>query len=198
MKLALAADLHFGSVPEGLADQLREAIELEAPDLVVIAGDLTLRARRSEFAAAKQWLASLTPPALVLPGNHDLHYWNLVQRFANPLGRYRQALNEETLMPIVEAAGGFVLGFNTTRSWQPHIRWQEGVARRRDIAAAKDIVSAVPNSRFKAVAAHHPFMRVTGRPRTRPVRRASKALRAFSECGVDLLDVRPHASKLRH
>ncbi len=179
MKLALAADLHFGSVPDGLATGFDEAIEREAPDLVVIAGDLTLRARHSEFEDAKQWLASLTRPALVLPGNHDLHYWNLVQRFANPLGRYRQALNDETSMPTAEAAGGFVLGFNTTRSWQPHIRWQEGVARQRDVMAAQNILKAAPNARFKAVAAHHPFIRIPDRPRTRPVLGASQALRSL-------------------
>ena len=49
MKIALAADLHFGSVPEGLADELRTLIDDQKPDVVVIAGDLTLRARRREF-----------------------------------------------------------------------------------------------------------------------------------------------------
>jgi 3',5'-cyclic AMP phosphodiesterase CpdA len=90
-------------------------------------------------------------------------------------------------MPVAEEAGGFVLGFNTTRSWQPHLRWQEGVARRRDIIAAKKILSAVPNSRFKAVAAHHPLVPVAGLPRVRPVRKAAIAIKAFGEAGVDLV-----------
>jgi 3',5'-cyclic AMP phosphodiesterase CpdA len=187
MKLAFLADLHFGSVPLGLAEQLSEAIELEKPDLVVIAGDLTLRARRSEFEAAKRWLASLAPPALILPGNHDLPYWNLLQRFADPFHRFHKAAGTETLMPVAEEAGGFVLGFNTTRSWQPHLRWHEGVARRRDIIAAKQILSAVPNSCFKAVAAHHPLIPIAGMPRVRPVRRAAMAIKAFGEAGVDLV-----------
>ena len=80
-----------------------------------------------------------------------------------------------------------VLGFNTTRPWQPHLRWQEGTARLRDIEAAKVAFSSAPADRFKAVAAHHPLMKVPGLPRAEPVRRAKLALSAFAECGVDLV-----------
>ena len=187
MKIALAADLHFGSVPEGLAEELRAQIEAQEPDVVVIAGDLTLRARRREFEQANAWLCALAPPTLVLPGNHDLPYFNLIQRFRNPFRRYRLAANGSTLMPVVECPDGVVLGFNTARSWQPHFRWQEGTARLRDIEAAWAVLSSPPAGRFKAVAAHHPFSKVPGFPRAEPVRRAGIALNAFAKCGVDLV-----------
>lgn len=121
MKIALAADLHFGSVADGLAAELSVAMESEAPDVIVIAGDLTLRARKREFEEASAWLSSLKAPALVLPGNHDLPYFNLIQRFRNPFHRYRAAANAADLMPAFECKGGMVLGFNTTRPWQPHL-----------------------------------------------------------------------------
>ncbi|MBI4725513.1 MAG: metallophosphoesterase, partial [Rhodomicrobium sp.] len=138
MKIALAADLHFASVPEGLSMELREAIERREPDVIVIAGDLTLRARRAEFEQASAWLGSLSPKPLVIPGNHDLPYWNLIRRFTDPFRQYRQAAGSDTLMPVIEHSTGVVLGFNTTGSWQPHLRWQEGVARLNDIQAARD------------------------------------------------------------
>ena len=187
MKIALAADLHFGSVPEGLADELRTLIDAQKPDVVVIAGDLTLRARRREFEQARVWLSSFEAPTLVLPGNHDLPYFNLVQRFRNPFHRYHHAANGAGLMPLVEREDGMVLGFNTTRPWQPHLRWQEGTARLRDIEAAKVALSSAPLGQFKAVAAHHPLMKVPGLPRAEPVRRAKLALSAFAEMGVDLV-----------
>ncbi len=187
MKIALAADLHFGSVPEGLAAELRAAIEAQEPNVIVIAGDLTLRARRREFEEAKTWLSSLSAPTLVLPGNHDLPYWNLLQRFRNPFRRYRRATSAATLMPVIEREDGMVLGFNTTRPWQPHLRWQEGTARLRDIEAARAALSSAPAGRFKAVAAHHPLMKVPGFPRAEPVRRAGLALKAFADCGVHLI-----------
>ncbi len=187
MKIALAADLHFGSVPEGLADELRTLIEAQEPDVIVIAGDLTLRARRREFEQAKVWLSSFEAPTLVLPGNHDLPYFNLLQRFRNPFHRYRHAANGADLMPVIEQEDGMVLGFNTTRPWQPHLRWQEGTARLRDIEAASVALSSAPADRFKAVAAHHPLMKAPGFPRAEPVRRAKLALSAFAACGVDLV-----------
>ncbi len=187
MKIALAADLHFGSTPAGLAEELRAAFEAQAPDVIVIAGDLTLRARKREFDEARAWLASLNAPALVLPGNHDLPYWNVIQRFRHPFRRYRAAANGASLMPVFERDSGMVLGFNTTRPWQPHLRWQEGAARLRDIEAAKAALCARPPGWFKAVAAHHPLARVPGFPRAEPVRRAAPTLTAFAECGVDLI-----------
>jgi 3',5'-cyclic AMP phosphodiesterase CpdA len=187
MKIALAADLHFGSVPEGLAEELRALVDGQKPDVVVIAGDLTLRARRREFEQARIWLSAFEAPTLVLPGNHDLPYFNLVQRFHNPFHRYRHAANGAGLMPMIERGDGIVLGFNTTRSCQPHLRWQEGSARLRDIEAAKMALSSAPADRFKAVAAHHPLLKVPGFPRAEPARRAKLALSAFAECGVDLV-----------
>lgn len=186
MKFILIADLHFGSVPEGLADELAGELSTHAPGVIVVAGDLTLRARAKEFTQAQEWLRKLAPPVLILPGNHDLPYWNLYQRFADPLHLFRQAF-EASLMPSFQHGNGFVLGFNTTRSWQPHLRWQEGVARKRDIIAAQAALKSAPEGAFKVVAAHHPFLKVDGRPRVRPVGRARAALGAFVEGGIDMI-----------
>lgn len=183
MKLALIADLHFGSVPDGLADELAAALAAEAPDVVVAAGDLTLRARSHEFHAAQNWLCGLPAPVLVVPGNHDLPFWNLFQRFADPFGRFCAATGAN-LMPVLEHGRAFILGFNTARSWQPHLRWQEGVARRADIAAARAALAGAHPEAFRIVAAHHPFLRPDCCRRARPVRRAGAALDAFAEKGV--------------
>jgi 3',5'-cyclic AMP phosphodiesterase CpdA len=153
----------------------------------VIAGDLTLRARLGEFEEAGAWLKSLKPPTLVLPGNHDLPYWNILQRFADPFHRYMRASGAETLMPTFSLPHCFVLGFNTTTSWHPHLAWQEGVARRRDIAAARAALLKAPPGAFKIVAGHHPFVAVSTVARARPVRQAALALKTFAETGVGLL-----------
>lgn len=111
----------------------------------------------------------------------------LIQRFANPFQRYRKATASGTLMPIAEKPGWLVLGFNTSASWQPHLRWQEGVARLKDINAALKVLSSAGPDRFKAIAVHHPLLRVPGFARTEPVRRANAALQAFAEAGVGLI-----------
>lgn len=187
MKIAFCADLHFGSVPDGLSDELRALIDAQKPDVVVIGGDLTLRARHREFEQAKAWLSAFRTQTLVLPGNHDLPYFNLIQRFRRPFHRFHKATGGSPLMPVVEGHGGLVLGFNTARSWQPHLRWQEGTARRRDIEAASSLLSAAGPNSFKAVVAHHPLMPVPGLPRARPVRHAERAIEVFAACGVELV-----------
>ncbi|WP_198024289.1 metallophosphoesterase family protein [Asaia astilbis] len=54
-----------------LADAVREDIAQDGPDLILNTGDLTNFGLPAEFANAKSWLATLTRPCLVVPGNHD-------------------------------------------------------------------------------------------------------------------------------
>ena len=46
------SDLHFGRVDEATLAPLRELVTALQPNLVVISGDLTQRARHREFASA--------------------------------------------------------------------------------------------------------------------------------------------------
>lgn len=68
------SDLHVGEGlfrPELLSAAIREANEL-APDLVVIAGDLTMEGYRSEFEECKRFLSELECRHVVVTmGNHD-------------------------------------------------------------------------------------------------------------------------------
>src|SRR5688572_10615602 len=83
------SDLHFGRIDAALLDPLRTAVLGTKPDLIAISGDFTQRARRSEFAEARRFLASLHAPKLTVPGNHDVPLWNIGARFFAPLDRYK-------------------------------------------------------------------------------------------------------------
>ncbi|WP_088343777.1 MULTISPECIES: metallophosphoesterase [Rhodomicrobium] len=185
-RIVLLADLHFGSVPPELAIKLTTGIAALAPDLIVVAGDLTMRSRRSEFSDAKLWLASVAAPLLMLPGNHDLPVWNIFERFANPFARYSRVTGQ-SLMPVFEDDHCFILGLNTTASWQPSLNWQEGTARRRDVEAARKLLAEAPPGKARIVATHHPLVAVEGFPRARPVRRAAGALAMLGAERVEML-----------
>ena len=184
--IALLADLHFGSVPPGLADQLRQDLVRLGPDLIVIAGDLTLQWRRREFDEAKRWMTSLPSRFLALPGNHDLPASNLFERLFRPFSRYSQFIGQP-LMPVYENDGAFVLGLNTTASLQPTPRWREGVARRRDIKKAGECFARAQPGKTRIVVSHHPLVAGEGFLRGRPARRAKGALDAFAAQGVEIL-----------
>ena len=73
--VAHLSDLHSGRHEPVLVDGLLASLTEVRPRLVVISGDLTQRARRREFVAARSFLdqlATLRVPVLVVPGNHDV------------------------------------------------------------------------------------------------------------------------------
>lgn len=85
------SDTHFGTeVPTVVEALLKQASALK-PDIVILSGDLTQRARRAEFAAAQELLRRLGAPVhLAVPGNHDLPLYDLLTRSLNPYRFYRK------------------------------------------------------------------------------------------------------------
>ena len=92
------SDLHFGRVDRAVVDAVRHTVHDLAPDLVAVSGDFTQRARARQFAEAREFLASLPSPQLIVPGNHDVPLHNVFARFFNPLGGYRRHMTDN-LMP---------------------------------------------------------------------------------------------------
>src|SRR5947209_3529118 len=94
--LAHISDLHFGYNDELLAEALRQALVAIQPDVLVVSGDLVEHATDSEFATAREFLQTLPKPQIVVPGNHDLPFYNLFRRFTEGLDKYRKYITEET------------------------------------------------------------------------------------------------------
>ena len=72
-------------------------VEEEKPDLVVISGDFTQRARTEQFQQACQFLERLREAGhdvLAVPGNHDVPLYDVLRRFVSPLTRYRRVTME--------------------------------------------------------------------------------------------------------
>jgi Predicted phosphohydrolases len=191
-RFVFLSDLHFGSVPDGLANALLEDISAQAADLNIVAGDLTMRARAREFEAARSWIGSLKGETLVLPGNHDLPYFNLVERFARPFGRYRSAMTGVAALegPVGTQRGAVICAVNTARAWQPHPLWQEGAVNTRDLAASLAAFAARAGDNGIAVRAavtHHPLIRpATMRRRMHRAIGARRAVEALLAAGVEI------------
>lgn len=181
MRIAHISDTHFGTEETPVCAALRADLLHEAPDLVVLTGDITQRARRAQFRAARAFLDSLAPiPVLALPGNHDLPLFDLVTRFTQPYRHYTQHICP-TLTPVWLQAEIAVLGVNSTRVWRhkhgelPAVLVQE-VAQRL----------AVLTQPFKVVALHHPLAVIEAGDRCNRVRGAEEALSAWTAAGADL------------
>jgi len=109
------SDLHFGRLDRRVVAPLVAAIGAIAPDLVAVSGDFTQRARASQFVEARDFLATLPWPRLVVPGNHDVPLFDVARRFLRPLARYRQFIADD-VEPVFIDAEIAALGLNSARS----------------------------------------------------------------------------------
>ena len=177
------SDLHFGRVDEAVLGPLRDTIEALAPDLLVVSGDLTQRARASQFRAARAYLDTLPKPQLIVPGNHDVPLFNLFARFFTPLRSYRRIMTadlEPTFIDDVIA----VVGVNTARS----ATWKGGRINEEQVARVRQKICHLPDEIVKIVVTHHPFdVPKDSGEADQIVGRARMAMEHLAECGADVL-----------
>ena len=176
------SDLHFGRVDASLLAPLRELIHKLAPDVVVVSGDLTQRAKSEQFEAARAWLDTLPGPQIIVPGNHDMSLYNVFRRFLQPLTRYKRYITDD-LDPIFIDDEIAVLGVNTARS----LTFKDGRVNKEQVETIKQQLSGLPDSVTRIIVTHHPFDLPKTYDEDDLVDRAPMAMKAFADCGVDLL-----------
>ncbi len=181
--IAHLSDLHFGRTEAGLHEPLLAAVSAAEPDLVVVSGDLTQRARVWQFRQAREFLDRLAAPTLVVPGNHDVPLDNPILRAFAPWTRYRSWISED-LEPFYEDDELVVAGVNTVtpRAWQRG-RIKEGQVAR--VCAAFE--RSRDADRTRVVVGHHPFAQAPDELRKAPTRGARRALARLAACGADVV-----------
>ena len=168
-RLIHLSDLHFGANDPILVEAVERRLDEERPDLVVISGDFTQRARTEQFEQAAAFLERIRESGhdvLGVPGNHDVPLYNLFRRFVSPLTRYRRYI-DDTLCPFHQVGGVAVLGINTARS----LTFKGGNINHEQIDFIRDCFARVSPGVCKVLVSHHPlFAAVNGprRPRHRP------------------------------
>ena len=158
IRLFHLSDLHFGLEDrEALAWAKREITRLR-PAAVAITGDLTMRARHHEFAAACAWILGLDAPVTVEIGNHDMPYFNLVERFVDPYRRFRAIQGMiEAEIDLGELA---IVPLKTAVRAQPRLNWSKGYVTRSALASCLGMIDALPAGKRAVVTVHHPLVEV--------------------------------------
>ncbi len=159
---------------------LATLIERTAPELVVASGDLTHRGRPEQHAAAAEFLRSLGPPVLAIPGNHDIPY-TFPARFTRTFAEFER--HWETTEPLFRSPRLHVVGLNSVRAW----RHQSGGIRDEQLARARDLLSQAPEGALRVVALHHHLIGAPWRSRKKPVSRRSHVLAALVDSGAELI-----------
>lgn len=186
-RIAHLSDIHFGAHDPEIVAATENWLREKQPDLIVISGDFTQRAKTEQFRQASEYLDRLRGtgcPTLVVPGNHDVPLYDVFKRFSAPLDRYKRYISDD-LCPWFENDDVAVLGINTARS----LTIKDGRINREQIAMMQDRFARVPSAKMRILVTHHPLFSMPigeGDELSEAVGRHRDAVEAVSEAGVHL------------
>jgi 3',5'-cyclic AMP phosphodiesterase CpdA len=179
------SDLHFGPpyVPR-VGEALRAAAETVGPDIIVASGDFTQRARPEQFAEARAWLDQLPDvPCLVVPGNHDVPLYRVLERILDPYRWYRHHIREE-LDYVFRMKGAVFVMLNST---SPLRAITNGRIDSGQLEFARRAFEDAGSEELRVVVAHHHFAPAPDYEGGQVMPRARRAIDAFTELEVDLI-----------
>jgi 3',5'-cyclic AMP phosphodiesterase CpdA len=183
LRILHISDVHFGPphLPE-LAEGIFHLAEDRGPDLLVVSGDLTQRAKPAQFRQAREFVERFSSPTLVVPGNHDVPLYRVWERFFSPLGAYRRHFSAE-LEPVFRTDRMLAVGINTAHGWT----FTGGRIELPRLLEVASLLEAVPESVLKIVVAHHHLIPPPRFGSQRVLANAYEAIDLFSKAGVDLI-----------
>lgn len=176
------SDTHFGTERAQVIEALLALAARERPEVAVLSGDITQRARPAQFRAAKAFVERLGAPVLAVPGNHDIALFDLWARAARPYARYASAFGAD-LEPVHASRDLLVVGVNTTRAW----RHKEGEVSPLQIDRVAALLRKARPQQLRVVVVHHPAAVHRDQDRRHLLSGHHAALRAWSAAGADLV-----------
>ncbi len=184
-KILQISDLHFGPhyVPEAGEALQRIAPTLE-PEVIVMSGDFSQRAKRRQFEQARAFIDRLPPvPKLLIPGNHDVPLYRIVERLLKPHGLYRELICED-LNPVLSVDGLILVGLDST---SPRRAISNGRIHRAQLAHCAEVFAGVAPETVRIVVAHHHFAPGPDYLHDRTMPKARRAIDCFVDQGVEMI-----------
>ncbi len=150
-KIIHISDLHFGTEDKAVVNTLLQDIHTEAPNVVVASGDLTQRARRSQFKKAAHFLDQIPCAKVVVPGNHDVPLFDVTRRFLAPFNRYIRYINAD-FFPTYSDDYMTIIGINTAFSFT----WKSGRVMPTQLKTLQEKFRQA-GDKIKMLVIHHPY-----------------------------------------
>lgn len=177
------SDPHFGTEQAPVMQALEHFARAQRPELVVLSGDITQRATRRQFGAARAFVDRLgAPTVLAIPGNHDIPLFALGTRLLDPYGRYREAFGAE-LEPVFESPRSLVIAVNTTR-WYRHEDGEISPAQIERVAARLARATA---HQLRVIVVHQPLAVTTAEDEKNRLHGRDTAVPRWAQAGADLV-----------
>lgn len=179
-----ASDLQCGKpfLPEAADALVRLAHDI-APDVVVLSGDLTQRAKVREFRAARALIERLPAvPLVTAPGNHDVPVYRVWERLLVPFRNWRLSIGAVDTVTRVDGATFVALGTAAPRRAIVNGRLDSG-----QMDFARSAFAAAPAEDVRCLVIHHHFVPVPGGEGGPPMPGAGRRLREIEQMGADLV-----------
>ncbi|SAK41333.1 Calcineurin-like phosphoesterase superfamily domain protein [Caballeronia glebae] len=177
------SDTHFGTERAPVVAALLRLADALSPDLVVLSGDVTQRARKRQFASARAFVDALgATPTLVVPGNHDIPLFNVFARLCYPYANHQRAFGAD-LEPAFESPELLVLGVNTTRPYR-HKDGEVSMQQVRRVAARLEAASA---TQLRVVVTHQPVAVTRTQDERNLLHGRERAVQRWARAGADLI-----------
>ncbi len=180
-KIVHISDVHFGTANPAVVELVVSKINEISPDVLVVSGDLTQRAKSDEFKQARAFLDRLPKPQIVVPGNHDVPLYHVFNRFLRKLDKYQRYITSELTPTFIDDEIAIV-GVNTARSFTI----KGGRISDEQIAYIQGRFRGLHDGMLKVVVTHHPFDLPEGHDEDDVVGHAEKAMPMISNCGGDV------------
>jgi 3',5'-cyclic AMP phosphodiesterase CpdA len=175
------SDPHFGTEVSEVVEALVELARQVRPGLLVMSGDITQRARRSQFSRARAFAERLRAPLLAIPGNHDIPLFDPLARVFFPYRNYARAFGDE-LEPSFEAEDLLVIGVNTTRRH----RHKHGEVSDAQIERVAGRLRVARPEQLRVVVTHQPVLAIRAHDENNLLRGSERAAPRWCEAGADL------------
>jgi len=176
------SDTHFGTEQPQVVEALVGLAIQQRPDLVVLSGDITQRARPAQFRAARDFVDRLGAPALAIPGNHDIALFDLWSRLMRPYAHHVSAFGQD-LEPVHATDELLVIGVNTTRPW----RHKHGEVSSAQIERVAALLHTAHPRQLRVVMVHQPVAVTLASDRANLLRGHAAALQRWAAAGADLV-----------
>lgn len=181
-KIVHISDLHFGRIDSGVVAAMAVAISAVNPEIVIVSGDLTQRARKKQFLEAVAFINALPGEKIIVPGNHDIPTYNWLARMLNPFHRYRRYVSTN-LEPFYHDSEVAILGLNTVRK----TKYVGGKMRARHARLIARAFMLVNPDLIRILVAHHPFDLPEHLPGKKIIRGADKRIQHIVSAQIDLI-----------
>jgi len=179
------SDVHFGRPHDSEAEaHFIAEVERVNPDVVVLAGDFTQRAKVGEYQRARRFLSVFNDrPVVVTPGNHDVALYRIWERLGNPFRNYKRFVHPD-LDHSVQVPGATFVSLNTA---SPRRAIVNGRLDEAQLDFAARVFHVAPSGDLRCLVLHHSLVAPPDGGGEPTVPGAKEKLARIRDMGVELV-----------